>query len=65
MFRVTPDGGGGFKAEKVFELTSVQWNSEVHTPILYKNHMFAVGKKKRGMFTCLDLNGNVVWTSER
>ena len=23
-----------------------EWNSEVHTPIVYKGHMFAVGKKK-------------------
>ena len=26
--------------------------------------MFAVGKKKRGLFTCVDLDGKQVWTSE-
>jgi outer membrane protein assembly factor BamB len=26
--------------------------------------MFAVGKKKRGLFTCLDRDGKQVWTSE-
>jgi len=26
--------------------------------------MFSVGKKKRGLFTCLDLAGRQVWTSE-
>ena len=26
--------------------------------------MFAVGKKKRGLFTCLDLDGKQVWTSD-
>jgi outer membrane protein assembly factor BamB len=26
--------------------------------------MFAVGKKKRGLFTCLSLDGKEVWTSE-
>ncbi len=62
MFRVT-GGGAGFQAEKVFELTSAQWNSEVHTPILYKDHLFAVGKKRRGLFTCLNKDGEIVWDS--
>jgi outer membrane protein assembly factor BamB len=35
----------------------------VHTPILYKNHLFAVGSKTRGRFTCLGLDGKVVWQS--
>jgi outer membrane protein assembly factor BamB len=63
MFRVTR-GGDGFQAEKVFEKTSNEWNSEVHTPILFKDHLFAVGKKRRGLFTCLDKNGEMVWTSD-
>ncbi len=62
MFRVTPDGGG-FKAEKVFELTSVQWNSEVHTPIVFEDHMFAVGRVRRGLFSCLNKKGEIVWDS--
>ena len=62
MFRVT-GGANGFQAEKVFELTSAQWNSEVHTPILYKDHLFAVGKKRRGLFTCLNKDGEIVWDS--
>ena len=41
-----------------------EWNSEVHTPIVYKGHMFAVGKKKRGLFTCLNFDGKEVWTSD-
>ena len=41
-----------------------EWNSEVQTPIVYQKHMFAVGKKKRGLFTCLDLDGKQVWTSD-
>jgi outer membrane protein assembly factor BamB len=53
----------GFSAKKLFELTSVQFNSEVHTPVLFKNHLFAVSSKKRGQFTCLDLNGKIVWQS--
>jgi outer membrane protein assembly factor BamB len=53
-----------FKAESVFDMKNNEWNSEVHTPIVYKGHMFAVGKKKRGLFTCLGFDGKEVWTSE-
>ena len=53
----------GFSAKELFTLTSNQFNSEVHTPILYKDHLFAVSSKKRGQFTCLDLNGKIVWQS--
>lgn len=63
MIRVKKEGDK-FTAEKLFVLPVSEWNSEVHTPILYKDHMFAVGKKKRGLFTCLNLDGKPVWTSE-
>jgi outer membrane protein assembly factor BamB len=56
--------GEAFKAEAVFDMKNNEWNSEVHTPIVYQGHMFAVGKKKRGLFTCLSLDGKEVWTSE-
>ena len=56
--------GEAFKAEAVFDMKNNEWNSEVHTPVVYKGHMFAVGKKKRGLFTCLSLDGKEVWTSE-
>jgi outer membrane protein assembly factor BamB len=55
---------GVFETETVFDHDGSMWNSETHTPILYKDHMFAVGKKKRGLFTCLDLDGNEVWSSD-
>lgn len=41
------------------------WNSEVHTPIYYRDHLYGIGKVKRGMWTCLDLEGNELWTSGR
>lgn len=41
------------------------WNSEVHTPILHRGHIYGVGKKNRGMWTCLDFEGNELWTSGR
>jgi len=56
--------GDAFRAENVFDMQHNEWNSEVHTPIVYKGHMFAVGKKKRGLFTCLGLDGQEKWTSE-
>lgn len=56
--------GDAFQAEPVFDLKNNEWNSEVHTPIVYKGWMYAVGKKKRGLFTCLTFDGKEVWTSE-
>jgi outer membrane protein assembly factor BamB len=35
----------------------------VRTPILYKNHLFAVGSKTRGRLMCVSLDGKVVWQS--
>jgi outer membrane protein assembly factor BamB len=55
---------GAFKAEQVFDMKNNEWNSEVHTPIVWKGHLFAVGKKKRGLFTCMSFDGKEVWTSE-
>jgi hypothetical protein len=63
MVRVRHEGGA-FKAESVFDFKNNEWNSEVHTPIVYKGRMFAVGKKKRGLFTCLGFDGKEVWTSD-
>ena len=64
MIRVQREGDA-FTAEKVFSLGENGWNSETHTPILHREHMFAVGKKRRGLFTCLDLDGDQVWTSDK
>ena len=62
MLRVQRNGES-FAAEKVFSMPSSEWNSEVHTPILFAEHLYAVGKKERGLFTCLSLEGKQVWTS--
>jgi outer membrane protein assembly factor BamB len=63
MFRVKRDGDA-FTTEEIFVHAADEWNSEVQTPILFDDHLFAVGKKRRGMFTCLDLDGKPVWTSD-
>ena len=63
MFRVRREGDD-FTAQALFRLPSSEWNSEVQTPVLFEDHLFAVGKKRRGLFTCLDLEGRQVWTSD-
>jgi outer membrane protein assembly factor BamB len=63
MFRVKRNSEA-FATEEIFGHAPDAWNSEVQTPIIFDNHMFAVGKKKRGLFTCLDFDGNQVWTSD-
>lgn len=63
MIRVVREGDD-LRAEKVFSLAANEWNSETHTPIVHAGHLFGVGKKQRGLFTCLDLNGQVVWNSQ-
>lgn len=62
MIRVRKDGDT-FRTESLFELTAEQWNAEVHTPILFQDKLFAVGRKEKGLFTCLELDGRTVWTS--
>ncbi len=56
-------GASGFTARRLFALTSMQFNSEVHTPVLYQNHLFAVSSKTHGLFTCLGLDGKILWQS--
>ncbi len=63
MIRVR-QAGGAFRAETVFDLKGSDWNSEVHTPVVVNGHFFAVGKKRRGLFTCLNFDGKPVWDSD-
>jgi outer membrane protein assembly factor BamB len=56
--------GDAFQAECAFDMKNNEWNSEVHTPIVYQGHLYAVGKKRRGLFTCLDFDGKQVWSSD-
>jgi outer membrane protein assembly factor BamB len=56
--------GESFRSEPVFDFKNNEWNSEVHTPVIFNNHFFAVGKKRRGLFTCLNFDGKVVWDSD-
>ncbi len=56
--------GTAFKPELVFDFKNNEWNSEVHMPILYQGNFYAVGKKKRGLFTCMNPDGKPVWDSD-
>jgi len=62
VVRVTKSGAN-FQTTLVFDMKNNEWNSEVHTPIVYDGHMFAVGKKQRGLFGKLDFNAKWVWNS--
>jgi outer membrane protein assembly factor BamB len=63
MVRVRKNGTA-FQAEPVFDMVNNEWNSEVHTPIVLDGHFFAVGSKRRGLFTCLTFDGKEVWSSD-
>lgn len=63
MVRVR-QSGGAFQAEPVWDMKKNEWNSEVHTPIVHRGHMFAVGRRRRGLFTCLSFDGKEIWTSD-
>ncbi len=56
--------GGSFSTDVAFDMTGNEWNSEVHTPIVHDGHFFAVGKKRRGLFTCMTFDGKPVWDTD-
>ena len=59
-------GGDGWTTEEMVSLPPPTggWNSEVQTPILHAGHIYGIGKKQRGLWTCLDYEGNEIWTSK-
>jgi outer membrane protein assembly factor BamB len=60
-------GEAGWIAEEVLSLPppTVGWNSEVHTPIFHEGRIYGIGKKQRGLWTCLELDGSERWTSAK
>jgi len=56
--------GDQLTATSTVQVTPDIWNAEIHTPIVYNDHFFGVGRQKRGLFTCLTDDGEIVWTSE-
>jgi outer membrane protein assembly factor BamB len=60
MLRLT-EAGGGIAAQVEFRHPTERFGSMQHTPIHYNGHIYGVGMDKQVI--CLDLQGNVVWTS--
>ena len=55
------DSGQGLAAEPLFRLKPEVFGAPQHTPILHKGHLYGV--RPDGELACLDLKGNVLWTS--
>jgi outer membrane protein assembly factor BamB len=53
--------GEQIASKPVFRLKPEVFGSPQHTPIFYNGHIYGV--RPDGQLTCLDLNGNVAWTS--
>lgn len=53
-------GSAGFVCKPVFTRTFEQFASDCHTPIVIKDHLFAVNGER---FTCLSPEGKIVWAS--
>jgi len=53
--------GGKIAAQPVFHLEPEVFGSPQHTPIFHDGYIYGVGAD--GQLTCLDLSGEVVWTS--
>lgn len=64
MIRVTKQGDA-FAVEELFKTQNLE--SQIHQPFLVGDHLYANsnGNKRRDGFVCLDLEGNIVWRTER
>lgn len=53
--------GEAIEAEELFRLDAAQFGADQHTPIFYQDHIYGV--RAGGELACLDLKGNLLWTS--
>lgn len=58
MVRVARDGES-WKTQDLWTLTWEQFESDCHTPVLWKDHLYAVDMQ--GRLACLSLDGRVLW----
>lgn len=58
-----PPAVSGASAHSSFALSPKQFNSEHHTPIFFRDHIFGVRKHAGGQLVCLDLRGKELWSS--
>lgn len=54
--------GTSFAVETAYTLRRKEFNSEHHTPIYYRGHLYGV-RKLREQMVCMDLDGNELWNS--
>lgn len=54
---------GKITSQTLYKLDSKTFGSEQQTPILYDNHIFGIRPDRE--LVCLDLEGNVTWSSSR
>jgi outer membrane protein assembly factor BamB len=52
---------GKIELEELWRLKDAQFGSTQQTPILYQDHLYGV--RPNGEFTCLNLDGKIMWTS--
>lgn len=57
-------GPKGMQAQKLFELTPKQFNSEQQTPILHDGFLYGIRKQGGGRIVCMDLSGKEIWNSD-
>lgn len=57
----------GFKVESLWKVGPKVFGASQHTPVYYEGHLYGVvpreGGATAGQLACLDLTGNVLWTS--
>jgi outer membrane protein assembly factor BamB len=52
---------GRIEAQPLFDLKPTVFGADQQTPIFYENHIFGV--RPGGQLVCMDLTGNILWTS--
>jgi outer membrane protein assembly factor BamB len=62
MLQVVKEGEQ-FTAKTVFRLKAEVFGATQQTPILYENHLYGV--RADGAFVCLNLDGKIVWASDK
>ncbi len=64
LFKVDK-AGAGFNVKTLWK--TKQCNDQIHSPVLYKDHLYLNGndKAKKNGFMCMDLNGKVLWKTGR
>ena len=60
MLKLTQENNT-IKAKPLFKLEPEVFGAEQHTPIFYEDHIYGIRPDRH--LVCLDLNGQVVWTS--